>query len=170
MNQKFRIEKLSAAIKREAVQPPKGRFFRVVNRSNGYQFVCGYAPNLVEHIRHRKGDMPLDVHHEIADDADAALKLLEDDLRRANDLLKEVVKHVADGHYNTTIIERLRKIAEAEKWHTAEAILASVTPRESSGPVEEWCMHAIQLYLEMRLAVIQAKRRIEQAQVLNEER
>lgn len=168
MNPKFRLEKLPGAIRREVVNPPKGRFFRVVQRSDGYQFVCGYKPDLVEHIRKRKGEMPIDVHHEIADDADAALKLLELDISRAWDLLKEVVKHVSEGHYNDVIVERLRSICEAEKLHTAEAILASVPSRQSQGPIEEWCMHAIQLFCEMRLATWQAKKRIEKTHVLKE--
>lgn len=168
MNPKFSLDKLPSAVSREAANPLKGRFFRVVHKSSGYQFVCGYKPELVEHIRQQKGDVGIDICHEISDDADAALKLLEMDIRRAWDLLKEVVKHVSAGNYNDTIIERLRSICEAEKLHTAEAILASVPPRQSQGPVEEWCMHAIQLFCEMRYATWQAKKRIEETHILSD--
>lgn len=156
MNPKFSLEKLPAAIRRESAGLPIDRFFRVVDR-RGYQFVCGYKTELIEFIRTGRSSMSGDVHHEIKDDEDTALKLLELDMKRAVDLLKEVVKHVADGHYNDVIIERLRKICEAEKWHTAESILASVPPRQSHGPIEEWAMHAIQLFCEMRMSIYQKK-------------
>ena len=168
MNPKFSIDKLPAAIRRESAGPSLDRFYRVVDR-RGYQFVCGYKAELLEFIRSGRSSMSGDVHHEITDDEDTALKLLELDMKRAVDLLKEVVKHVAGGHYNDVIIERLRTICEAEKWHTAEAILASAPDRQAQGPVEEWCMHAIQMFCEMRLAIYQEKKRLRQ-QVLDNAR
>lgn len=111
--------------------------------------------------------MPCDTQHEISDEADAALKLLEEDNRRAFAILQEVAKHVAAGHYNTQIIERLRLVCENENLHDAEAILASVPPREAQGPIEEWCMHAIQLFAEMRFAVLHQKSAIADKYVLN---
>ena len=90
--------------------------------------------------------------------ANAALKLIEDDKRRAWSLLQEVARHVSTGHYNNAIIDRMRNICELEQLHDAEAILASATPRESQGPIEEWCMNAMQLYCHMRFCMIQESR------------
>jgi hypothetical protein len=163
MNHRFSISKLAATMKAEA-KPAMvaARYYRVVHKSSGYQFVCGYSRELTQHVGALPEIMKHDTHHEITDDSDAALKLLDGDVQRANSLLVEIAKHVSIGHYNDSIIEQLRRICETEKWHKVEAILASAPPRQSQGPIEEWIMHAIGLYRDMRLAVLIHKRELHQ--------
>lgn len=164
MNPKFSLDKLSRTMRSEIrdITRDKARFFKVTCRFSGTQFICGHGKDLLQHVRTMQGRNQMDKHEEISDDADQAMKLLEIDNVRAWDLLKEVANHVEAGHYNTWIIEQLRAICEIEKLHTAEAILASVPPRESNGIVEGWCVHAICLYRDMRLRILTAKRDLQE--------
>lgn len=162
MRAKFKIDKLRTALAKDIRQQDaqKHRFFIVKDSRTEYRFICGYEQHLCDHIRKMNGEMPLDSHFELSDEADAALKLMDDDRRRAWSLLQEVAKHVSAGHYNDEIVERLRSICEAEHLHDAEAILASATSRDSQGPIEEWCMNALSLYCHMRFSMIQERRRL----------
>ena len=164
-NPKFSIERLARAMRSDmkAKEYPNGsgRYFKIVQAS-GRHFFCCYSDHIVEHVRKHGGShFEGDTSHEVSDDVDRALKLLDFDRGRNSCLLLEVAKHVADGHYNDTIIERLRRICEAERLHDAEAILASAPKRSAHGPIEEWCMSALQLFCETQLHLIHAARSVQ---------
>ena len=163
-NAKFALLKLPATVKRErrGKHHDKRRFFITTSKIGNRRFVCGYGIDAVNYIRERNLETTHDTMQEIPDDFDAALKMVDNDRVRAGELLGEIAKHVSEGHYNSQILERLRSICEIEGLDTAEAILASATPREGLGPIEEWCLHALQCYSEIMLGIYQTKRSIEE--------
>ena len=139
------------------------RYYRTVCRS-GREIYVAYDTKVLESLLNSDREIELsdlgDKYYPVPDDTDKALKLNDNDIAKNRELLVSICQHVANGNYNSHIIERLRKIAEIENLHDAESLLADVPPRESIGPIESWCMAAIDLYIVTCQYLYDARARI----------
>ena len=150
---RFSISKLPAALRKDlrelspAIQP-KGKYYRLDFGSGGCVAVC-HEPEILESaLSHGSIQERGDSYTECSPELDAALKSNDWEKEQNYKLLAQVVQHVANGHYNDQIVEKLRSIAEINRLHEAESILASAPSRTVCGPIESWCLSALCVYCE----------------------
>lgn len=157
VKKQFAIDRIARTLRREANEwKRKGVYYRWNFKGRTY-FVL-HDPEILERAK-KCPDFKDD--YELAEqDINAALKCNDWERQRNVALLIEVAKHVAAGHYNDQIIERLRTIAEIEKLYDAEAILASAPSRSVCGPVESWCMAALHTFGLSELHRMDSRREI----------
>lgn len=94
----------------------------------------------------------------------ACLKAVDRMKVKAHEILREVCKHVADGHFNNRIREHLKRIADGDNNLSDALGFADKLPdRETTGVIEGWCEAALQCFCEQMLSYLMERRRLRES-------
>lgn len=168
---RFQLARLPRALKKDLrekygtarKQAEPSRYWRATFGQSQAVFYTRHLAGVIERLIDPSGKSELlrdTIYQPVSDDLDEALKLNDAALARNRETIRDIAAHVADGHHNAAIGERLRRLCETYELYESEAILASAEFADRHGPLEIWCAQAIDQFQETEMRLMIARQEI----------
>lgn len=167
---RFQLDRLPRALKKDLrasmskfTAKDPGQYWCTTIGATGRRYYVRHETGVPERLLNSDGTivgLRDTVIQPVSDDLNEALILNDAAAIRNWEIIRDVAAHVAEGHYTPGIVERLRRLCEHNQLHEAEAILASVPPRDARGPLVTWVEHSLRAFTDAHMSLIVARMEI----------